>query len=352
MSATSSCSSRWNRFDSASRLPFSAIRQCPPKTTSVVDSSTPHEAVDVTGDAAARLAGDELPAVRRLADDLVAGREVEQHRGPGERLATAGGTGTHRSSQISTPTVTPGASGTRRAWSVPKGTWLPSSEIVFERARDRRAEPAVLVELLVVRQVRLRDRRQHLAAVQDRGAVEQLLVVPQRQADHGQAGEASGRGAGHALQRGQGAVAQHRLVEQVGAGVAGQAQLGKDEHAHALLFGPLHQADDLLGVELAIGHAQARHRRGDPQEPVMEHDRLDVGHGGDCWQYIRSVAPHARTPAVRPGDETSSRWLIHPRPNGRGSPRTTISYRPQRADDLRPRRLHRRHQARDDADQE
>ena len=30
--------------DSASRVPFSAIRQCPPKTRSVVDSPTPHDA--------------------------------------------------------------------------------------------------------------------------------------------------------------------------------------------------------------------------------------------------------------------------------------------------------------------
>ena len=43
-SATSRVSSRRNRGDSSSRVPFSAIRQWPPNTTSVVDSWTPQDA--------------------------------------------------------------------------------------------------------------------------------------------------------------------------------------------------------------------------------------------------------------------------------------------------------------------
>ena len=43
-SAVSSTSSRWKRRDSARSTPFSAIRQWPPNTTSVVDSQTPQEA--------------------------------------------------------------------------------------------------------------------------------------------------------------------------------------------------------------------------------------------------------------------------------------------------------------------
>ena len=82
-------SSRRKRGDSARSVPFSAIRQWPPKTTSVVDSRDAARGVDVAGDAAARLADDELPAIGRLADDLVAGRQVEQHGRAGQRLERA-----------------------------------------------------------------------------------------------------------------------------------------------------------------------------------------------------------------------------------------------------------------------
>ncbi len=45
-----------------------------------------------------------------------------------------GGTGAQRSSQISTPSVTPGSSGTWNSRSVPKGTVSPASRISASRA--------------------------------------------------------------------------------------------------------------------------------------------------------------------------------------------------------------------------
>ena len=112
----------------------------------------------------------------------------------------------------------------------------------------RRGEPAGLVELLVIRQERLRHDAEHLPAVEDGGAVEELVVHDQRQADDRDAAKA-GRCVGHAVPARSTAASWSGVVEQVGAGVAGQAQLGEDDDVDALSSAWCQQTEGAVGVE-------------------------------------------------------------------------------------------------------
>ena len=70
--------------------------------------------------------------------------------------------------------------------------------------------------------------------MQHGGAVEELIVHRQRQADDGDAGKDLAAGPAHLLQGIEGGLLKQTLVEQVGAGVAGQRQFGKDDDGHGL----------------------------------------------------------------------------------------------------------------------
>ncbi len=132
-------------------------------------------------------------------------------------------------------------------------------------------KPAPLVKLLVIGQERLGDQAQDPAAMQHRGAVEDLVIDQQRQTHHRHSGVGRSAGFQDLGQTFQGPVQKRGLVEQVGTGVAGQSQLGKDHDGHSLALRLAQQRDDLLGVEVTIGHAQ--HRAGGcySEETEMRH---------------------------------------------------------------------------------
>ena len=79
---------------------------------------------------------DQLPAIAALPIDLVAGRQIEQHGGPVRAWIELGGTGTQRSSQISTPTMSPLTIFASKSKSVPKGTYIGLSAQSYHGKRN------------------------------------------------------------------------------------------------------------------------------------------------------------------------------------------------------------------------
>src|SRR5947208_17013518 len=101
-------------------------------------------------------------AIRRLADDLVAGGEIEQHGGARERLLRAGW---DRHPQVLTDLDADHEvldRGRRIEEQVDAEGDILSEQRNVAAAGDRgRREPANLVELLVIRNVRLRYDAEH-----------------------------------------------------------------------------------------------------------------------------------------------------------------------------------------------
>ena len=183
--------------------------------------------------------------------------------------------GTHKSSQISTPSVTASPSAEKRR-STPNGTVCAEDVDLPAAGGGRGGEPSALVKLLVIGDERFGDEAEQPAAVQDGGAVKHLIVHGQRQADQGDAAERIGAGSEQVFEGVQGAALQDGLLEQVGAGVAGQRQLREDQDGDALRLGPLHEGEDALGVEGAVGDAEHRRGGGDAEETVEKHGSLPL----------------------------------------------------------------------------
>ena len=131
-----------------------------------------------------RLRGAQQPPVVGLADGDVAGREVGQHRGAGQRGERAR---RQRDPQVLADLDVQHEA---RAGRAPRTAgrcrtapcWPSRRDRGGERLRGRR-ELALLVELAVVRQVALRHDAEDPAAVHEHGAVEQAVVGAQRQPD-------------------------------------------------------------------------------------------------------------------------------------------------------------------------
>ncbi len=83
--------------------------------------------------------------------------------------------------------------------------------------------------------------------MQHGGAVEDPIVHHERQTHDGQTRKLGGTLGNKLLQRRDRAALQDRLMKQVGAGVAGQGQLGEDEDVDALALGLPHQGAGCAG---------------------------------------------------------------------------------------------------------
>src|SRR5579875_3159309 len=151
----------------------------------------------------------------------------------------------HRSSQTSAPITRSSTSVAQKSRSVPNGTVCPLSVTT----RLTAAEP---------RRKHLGHDAQNPAAVNGDSAVEELVVHDKRHADEGDAAEQLLGGAGDLAEGRYRAGLQRLLLEEVGAGVAGQAKLGEDENCHAFALSLLHQLHDLLRVVNAVSHLQLR----------------------------------------------------------------------------------------------
>ena len=107
------------------------------------------------------------------------------------------------------------------------------------------------------------------AAVQHGGAVEDLIVHNQGQADDGQSGENADLG--NAAQLGDSGTLEGFLMEQIATGVARERQLGKDENGNSFSFGSFQEAEDAFGIERTIGDSQRRDGSGDAEETVVHY---------------------------------------------------------------------------------
>ncbi len=263
------------RGDSASSRPFSAIRQWPPKTTSVVDSDGPLPAIayaaierpdwPTTRSVRYRL----LPIVSLLAERLsrivapaIACKAAGRYGHP-EVLADLDAHEQRCRFQVGL--LRPSASNRR---SIPNGTRWPPSSISAGRLRRGRAEPAALVEFLVIGDVLLGDDAPDRAIADHDSAVEQAVAGGDRRPDDDELLAARGR-PGDPQDGPNPGVQQRRLAEQVGAGVAGDAQL-REEHDVAVGH-LLEDADDLGGVGRRVGHRRPGRGAGDADKPILVH---------------------------------------------------------------------------------
>ena len=219
----------------------------------------PAPRVGVGRDATARLADHQAGPVRALADRLVAGRQVEQDRRPGDRLER-----TRRDRQ---PEVLADLDAHRHP--------RPGVEQQIDPERDESpqqldlggafdrpgAEPSAL---------RRTPCSSAGAAWGRRPAPGRWRRPPRRCNRYGPT--SSGRptttsrslpsvASRHVHQAAQRGVDQRRLAEQVGAGVAGEAQLGKDDDVAVGRL--LQHADDLTRVGLGIRHGGPDRGAGD-----------------------------------------------------------------------------------------
>ena len=116
---------------------------------------------------------------------------------------------------------------------------------------------AALGELTVVGDEALGHHAQHLAPVDHRGAVVQLVVMAQGEAHSGENIQLRSFPQ-DGFQRGLRTVQQAFLQEQVAAGVAGDAQLRQGQDLDPLLRRLLHQSNDLPRVVRTVRHPDLR----------------------------------------------------------------------------------------------
>ena len=120
-----------------------------------------------------------------------------------------------------------------------------------------RLEIALFVELCIVGQVALGDEGEHLSARHRRRAVVQHARKAHGNADEHEHALALGRRRDVGERR-KAAVQKHVLPEQVAAGVAADAQFGKDEQFRARLFRFLDELNDIAAVIMHVRHADFR----------------------------------------------------------------------------------------------
>ena len=133
-----------------------------------------------------------------------------------------------------------------------------------------RFEPARLVELAVACEVGLWNDSEDLPASRDHGAVVQPSAPAHRGAEHQHAVH-SGRhpdNVGAALL---GLVDESLLAEEVGAGVAGDAEFREGNYRDSAYDRVVHEIEYLPGVGCRVGHMHPGHRRRHSQKAVILH---------------------------------------------------------------------------------
>ena len=145
----------------------------------------------------------------------------------------------------------------------------------LKRHARARGKVALLVKLGITRNTQLGDNPLDNAVAQHSCDVEQLAANAQRQANDDGSVELC-RLVPHGFERSERAVEQRLLQEQVAAGVAGQAQLGKHNQLCALVCGLLCQRDDFRSIIGTVGHTQ-RGRSGCNFDKSVLHSSIPPG---------------------------------------------------------------------------
>ena len=226
--------------------------------------------VCVGRDASARLADHQVGAVLALADGLVAGREVEQHRRPGLRLDRAG-RDWHPEVLADLDAHDHGSALASLTREEQVNSERNASARKFDRRRlgtVGRTEPSALVELLVVGKDLLGHDPQDLSVRQDRRGIEQAVLDRHRQPDYDELLPPFRR-PGNAADLPESSLEEGRLAEQIGAGVAREAKLGEQDDVAVLDL--VQNPDDLRGIGLGIGNGGPDRDTGHANETESVH---------------------------------------------------------------------------------
>ncbi len=232
--------------------------------------------IGIGGDAARRLRGAQEAPHLRLADDDIAGRQVEQYLGAGRRAS--------RARRRRHPQILANLDMKRETSRAAGG----KQQIDAERRhvpghRDRavahalaRGEMAPLVEFAVVRQEHLRHHPEQLPAMDDEAAIVEMPPGAQRRADDEQRRQLFAGGnqpvdlGGHGIEHG---ILKQQIVDRIGR----QAQLRKHHQRDACLVGGGDEIERLIGVLRRLGDRDLRHAGADPHELVAI-GREKIGH--------------------------------------------------------------------------
>jgi len=229
--------------------------------------TVPGGSIKVAAQQAGRLVGHQRPAVLGLANGLIAGGKICDHGRTGQRMEGGGRQGApqiladlhtqHKAGHLAAAEQQGGAKG-----------HLLTAHLRQLHIGAARGELPLFVELAIVGQIGLGHKAQDPAMAQHGGAVVQLAVHQQRQADqshHVQLLRFSQQGA-QSVQR---AGLQSTLQKQVAAGIAGQAELGEHGQLHAAGCGFAQSLGDLPDVIGAVGHPQCGRKGGCFQKTIF-----------------------------------------------------------------------------------
>jgi hypothetical protein len=93
---------------------------------------------------------------------------------------------------------------------------------------------------------------QQRALAHDRRAVKKLPLDGQREADKGEPRKPSGGVSDEVFQGAQRRLLEALMVKKIGAGIAGQTQLGKNQDGDVLVLSAFHHGQDALRVEATV----------------------------------------------------------------------------------------------------
>jgi hypothetical protein len=236
--------------------------------------------VQVGREAARRLLAHELVPIPALAHHDVRGRQVDQHRGAGHR-----GERGRRNRHPDVFADLDVEAEQRQVFDLEQQRWAEGHDRAEQvdlvaSCAIRDTELPGFVKLAIIRQETLGHHAQHPAIRDHGGAIEELVVDPQRQADHQRDGHGLG-GFDDLRQAVEAGVEQRALVEQVVAAVGRYAQLG-ESHQHGALLGCLaRQAQGLLDIEARVGDAATRDSHRDAGKVV----RVEVEESLVHWRH-------------------------------------------------------------------
>ena len=223
--------------------------------------------VEIPAQQPGTLPADQLPAIVRLADGLIAGRQVCHHRCACQRMVAAGG---HRR-----PQVLAKLHPKYKAFHLAAGKQQPGPEqrilpgkADFAHLAGTGNKMAQLIKLAVIRQPGFGDKTQKLPAGHHGSAVVQLAVHGQRQPHQHHQVQLPG-GQQNSFQPMLCAAQQFCLQKQIAAGVSGQAEFRQTQQLDTIGGRCLHLQKDLFGIVITVGNAQCRGRCTDRKKTVF-----------------------------------------------------------------------------------
>ena len=216
------------------------------------------------------LIGDEAAAIVCLADNLVRGRRVENHRRTGKRHL--GRRGRRHPQVLANLNAQHQVLGALITAAVDKPRTQRNRTLTGKLdphgIRRRRSKPAALVELAIVGQILLGRKAQKLARAAHGDAVVDILGNRNGKTD----GEDNRQLASFIENMCQSSLAgmqQRAIMEQVGRGIAAQVELGQHQRANAALGSLANSRQCNLDIVLDIGNANLRRRRRHTQKAIV-----------------------------------------------------------------------------------